>query len=354
MPQTSRLLPLGIAVVLTTTLLGGGVAAADLRGDEREARLAAARAAEQARQELAFRDGLRPLAERVYDQVQPLQNAFDAFDRPMPDDAAVRDDVMRSAGAGPVLVELRAELERLPAPASLAMDKQGLDGGLEVLAGAADALRLAADAPADDGNIVTAYEGARDQLTDGILRWTSGVRSLLDGTPLPGVPVQGAPPDGPMRAPLSKGSYLFEADRICSSADEALARLEEADDLETLVRVSGQEAALIRSTVERLSAVESPEADQARLADDVLAPLERFARQAAAVEALAGAVAGRDDAAADRALDDYAEGVLAQADLARGLDGYGATLCGFILEVDPELVAELEELRGGGDEGLRT
>ena len=59
----------------------------------------AAAAAEQARLVQAYPAALRATVESVYDQVQPMLDAFDAFDRPRPETAQVRDDVFAAGGA---------------------------------------------------------------------------------------------------------------------------------------------------------------------------------------------------------------------------------------------------------------
>ena len=71
---------------------------------------------EQARLAQAYPAALRPTVESVYDQVQPMLDAFDAFDRPRRENAQVRDDVFAAGGARLALEARLRELRAAEAP----------------------------------------------------------------------------------------------------------------------------------------------------------------------------------------------------------------------------------------------
>ena len=326
-------LPVVVGVAATAVLATGAVTSGGLRADraqrESEERAAAA-AALVSQKERDYREAVRPLAEVVFDEVQPLQAAFDAFEQDASYDQAVRDDVFEHGGAGKALTGHQGRLGALAAPPALTDDAEDLSAALDTLIGAARVLDKATRAPGDDDGFVQEYDDGERALGRGIQSWTDALGALYAGAAVtPIVPVYGAA----SRAAHSKGAYLYFVDRACGRAGRAFNALPEPDDGAEALRVLRKQAALIRSTSARLKAVPLPSADADRLERHVRAPLHEFASGADALDALVRALQERDREAAAAALTRGRRADAAQARLAAGFQRYGATVCSEALAV---------------------
>jgi hypothetical protein len=329
-------LPLVVGVAGLSVLITGVAGASGIRSDRAAEQRAVAAAALQAKQEQAFRDALRPVAERVYDHVQPLQDAFDAFDKPSPDDKAVRDDVLGHGGAADAVGRERAALAALSSPASLTKARADLDDALGKLVDVATMLTAATKQRGDKDGVVEGFEDAIPFLGVAEQAWDTAVVDLYLGKGAP-PPTAASRTEGPVvkapRPPRSKGAYLYAVDRICGSADTAFAKLPDVDDAGDFLKVAPKEAALVRTTAGRLKAVPLPEADADRLTKEVLGPLTGFVATASALEEFAAAVRGRDRRKGTVALDHLSDAYAEQAALAKAFRSYGATVCGVDLDV---------------------
>lgn len=203
-------------------------------------------AAEQARLAAAYPAALRPTVESVYDQVQPLLDAFDAFDRPRPENAQVRDDVFAAGGTRLALEARLRELRAAQAPVSFASRVKELDAALTGLLKAAGLLSSATRATPGPGGVVPQYEQGEKALDAAIGTWARAVTAVYGGRDVPVTPRRDRTD---VRAPRSKGAWLYEAGRRCGRAE------------------------LPRVAAASLPTVPLPAADAARLRATVLTPL---------------------------------------------------------------------------------
>ncbi len=207
---------------------------------------AAAAAAEQQRLTAAYPTALRATVESVYDHVQPLLDAFDAFDRPRVENAQVRDDVFAAGGQRLALEARLRELRAAQAPTAFAPRVQQLDAALAGLAKAAGVLSSATRATPGAGGVVAQYQAGEQALDAAIRTWATAVTAVYGGQDVPLTPRHDRTG---VRAPSSKGAWLYEAGRACGRTDSA--------------RVAAAE----------LPEVALPAADAARLRSKVLTPL---------------------------------------------------------------------------------
>ncbi|MCU1693323.1 MAG: hypothetical protein JWM64_2414 [Frankiales bacterium] len=203
-------------------------------------------AAEQARLARTYPTALRPTVESVYDQVQPLVDAFDAFDRPRVENAQVRDDVFAAGGTRLALEARLKELRTAEAPTAFGPRVRQLDAALAALGKAAGVLSAATRATPGAGGTVPQYQQGEKALDAAITTWATAVTAVYGGKGVPLTPRHGRTG---VRAPSSKGAWLYAAGRTCGQAAGA--------------RVAAAE----------LPKVPLPVADAARLKAKVLAPL---------------------------------------------------------------------------------
>ncbi len=202
--------------------------------------------AEQQRLAQAYPAALRPTVESVYDQVQPLLDAFDAFDRPRVENAQVRDDVFAAGGTRLALEARLRELRAAEAPTAFAPRVAELDASLSALAKAAGVLSSATRATPGAGGNVPQYQQGEQALDAAIGSWARTVTAVYGGKAVPLTPRHDRTG---VRAPSSKGGWLYEAGRRCGRSDGA------------------------RVAAAALPGVPLPAADAARLKAKVLLPL---------------------------------------------------------------------------------
>ncbi|MCW2608376.1 MAG: hypothetical protein JWO60_3069, partial [Frankiales bacterium] len=245
-----RLLPALLAVGLLTACTGGDDAEPAAAPSPSAAASAttdpAADAAEQARLAQSYPTALRPTLESVYDQVQPLLDAFDAFDRPRTENAQVRDDVFAAGGTRLALEARLRELRSAESPTAFGPRVTELDVALTGLVKAAGVLSAATRATPGPGGNVPQYQQGEKALDAAIGTWARAVTAVYGGKAVPLTPRHDRTG---VRAPASKGAWLYEAGRTCGGADGA--------------RVAAAE----------LPKVPLPAVDAVRLKTKVLAPL---------------------------------------------------------------------------------
>lgn len=309
----SRLLVRLLALLATAALALTAIGAYDQRVGEQEV-LAVT----------AFQDRLRPIAEGVFDEVQPLIEA----ERQAEDDAnggfAVYVDVARTASSRQALLAQRAALEALDAPRTLAAVAEGLERGLRRLTEAVDLYAaLPFEQTTDDVDLGVARREAAARLREGLAAWTPAVDALY-AQDAPAVPRDGL---APARRPVSQAAYLLAAGRACGRADASVEGDQaEPTDAASARRTAVQEARMVRLLVRSLLAVPAPAADRDRLEREVRTPLRAYGQVAQVLDGLAAG--GADGEALFREL------VAADADVARvagGLGDYGSRTCALFL-----------------------
>lgn len=180
-----------------------------------QASASAAAAAEQTRLAQAYAPALRPTIESVYDQVQPMLDAFDAFDRPRRENAQVRDDVFAAGGARLALEAGLRALRQVDAPTAAAARVAELDGSLAGLAKAAGTLSAATRATPGPGGTVPDYQRGEAALDAAVSSWAKAVTAVNGGKEVPLTPRRDRTA---VRAPSSKGAWLFVAGQACGRA----------------------------------------------------------------------------------------------------------------------------------------
>ncbi len=301
---------LAVAVLAT-----GSIAAVDQRREQAREREAAA--------VQAFREDLRPIAEAVFDALQPLKEA----ERQSEDDASggfsVYVDVTRDATTGEVVRAQRRAFDALRVPLSQRRTADRLEAALEDFATAVGRYE---DLPFDDTtgtiSLLGATRAATGPFREGLATWSAAVGDLYPSDP-PAVPVPFNDDTEPARRPVSHAAYLLQAGRVCGRADAAgESGQEEPSDGPSAVRSAAKEAALVRDLVRDLLAVPAPPGDRARLARDVLLPLREFGELAGTLDRLASErttteALFRELVAADDA----------GSEVALGLGDYGSEAC---------------------------
>lgn len=180
-----------------------------------EASASAAATAEQARLAKAYAPALRPTVESVYDQVQPMLDAFDAFDRPRRENAQVRDDVFAAGGARLALEAGLRQLREAKAPAATAPRAAELDTSLSALAKAAGTLSAATRATPGPGGTVPDYQRGEAALDAASTAWARAITAVYGGKDVPLTPRRDR---SDVRVPSSKGAWLLAAGQACGRA----------------------------------------------------------------------------------------------------------------------------------------
>lgn len=327
MPRVPRwLLPAAVGLTGLGVLAVAATQVAPLRAEER--------AAQAAREQAAFRTLLRPLAESVFDQVQPLQDAFDQFDKPHPDDLQVRDDVLRASVAVPALQARRKELKAFDVPDAYTAPVRDLLTSLDLLETAAVRLRKATGEKGDAEGEVAGFGSGQGILESAEIAWQDALLTVYGERDAPSMPSTDRTLVKRGRSPLSRGAYVYQADRTCGSSSTAGDALPDPTDLGSFLRLLPKQIALTRGATTRLQAVPLPPPDAARLKKDVVAPLGRFLQQATIAERIVsrpGVTPGAGDLATLKAADETLRG------LSKALTAYGATLCGDYFDPGPPL-----------------
>lgn len=308
----NRLLTGGTGLLAVAVLATGCLAALDQRRDAEQVAVQ------------AFRDDLRPVAEVVFDHLQPLAEA----ERQAEDDASggfsVYVDVARDTSTGSAVRAQRAAVEELQLPPSLERLVDRLDAALEDFATAAERYEdLPFEATSEGArSLPDARRAATDALRDGLATWSAAIAELYPERPPP-VPVPLDEDTQPARRPVSHPGYLLEVGRACGRADAlGEAGQEEPTDAASGRRAAAAEAALVRELVAALLDVPAPAGDQARLEREVLVPLREYGRTAEVLDRLA-----TSDATAEALFRELVAADAAAAPVALGLGDYGSRTC---------------------------
>lgn len=313
----SRLLPRAVALVACAVIAGGSLAVADQRSD-----------AARAREVLAvreFREDLRPIAEVVFDHVQPLGEA----ERQAEDDASggfsAYVDVARDTSIGRAVRAQGRAFDDLTVPASLERVGDRLDVAFERLETAADQYEaLPFDDTTGTVSLLGATRAAMSQLREGLAAWSAAMSDLYpQGGPAVMVPLNDTA--DPVRRPVSHPAYLLEVGRACGRADasgEGEGEQQEPTDAASGRRAAELEAGLVRELVAGLLAVPPPPSDAARLEQDVLVPLREYGRLADVLDRLAA-----EDLTSEQLFRELVAADAAGARVALGLGDYGSQTC---------------------------
>ena len=327
----ARVLPALLALVIVAVVGTDVAVAADLRA---EARAKAAAAAEK-RAFATYRAQLRPLAETIYDQVQPLMEAAEGVSYPGPDTSQIMADVFGHTGTAARLRALRPRLAAIPAPGRVRTTSRSVLTAFDLLIAAAeDAERKALDNKSEEVDLALAGTG----ITSVVLQWTSPVVAAFGDLKPPAVP--GGFSTRP-RAPQSRGAYVLAADQLCSTSIDRGLALPPMDTARQVAAAAPRYAKYVRSVLSGLRAIEVPATEKARVERDIRSLFTGTSKVADGMEQVSTAVRTQSPATARRGLDNLIAGLRASQKLSHGLAGYGATVCSVVFAVDDRDIAEL-------------
>ena len=321
LPALVGLLCLSVAVV-------GLVGASSIRADQRHA----AALAKEKRDVARFRDDVRPLVIAVFDTVQPLQDADDAFSDPRPGLSTARDDVLARSGAGTGLHAIAVKLKAHPVPRTLTKPAADLRVRLDALISAANALAAATHAKGDTTGFVAAFGDGFEQLLTAETFWEDAVRAVFgDGNALP-VPAASRTGAQGRRSP-TKGGFIHTSDLTCARAGVALSDLPElaaADD----VRVNFPKAAkIIRTALQTLLKVPAP-ASAAAFEHQLRIQLHATLAVPAAMDQLSATLKRFDVAGYEAAFRRYEAAFGSAQAVSRAYRSYGVSGCSRFFDVD--------------------
>lgn len=320
MPAVSRLLPVALAVAVIGTLVGGGVAAADLRADERRAkaerqRVAAAEAL--VRAEAEYRTAVAVLAEEVFDQVEPLEQTVERVLAIEEGSFTVLSDVTSRGGAVDALTSVRTRLGEVVPPPTLADGHRRLDAGLDALVRGTSALLGSVDAGLDESSFLRELVRGDDALDSGVRILSDQLQELFAGGSVPSLPGEtGMGTAG--RPASSKAAYLYGVGSLCT-----VTTTDNADDPAGLRR----DAAALRDLLRGLVAVPAPPADTELVRTSIAEHVERGNAIVDGLEEAATAIDRRDERALAAAEVKLERGSLALDRAAEGFRAYGSETC---------------------------
>jgi hypothetical protein len=327
----ARAVPAVLALALTGVIGADVAVAADLRA---EARAKAAAAAEK-RALAAYRTSLRPIAEAVYDQVQPLMEAAEEVGHPGPDTAQIMADVLGRTGAAGRLRSLRARLIALPAPGRVHAKSAAVVTAFDLLLAAVEtAERAVRDTKGGEGDVAD----AGSSINEVARQWGTPVAAAFGDTTRPALPSGSSTRP---RAPQSRGAYVMAVDRLCSESIDTELTLPPMDTPQQVAVSAPRYAKFMRSVLTGLRAVDVPASERARVERDIRAHLGPASKAADGMELVATALRTQSPSTGQRGLNSIVAGLRASQKLSRGMSRYGATVCGDVFAIDDADIAEL-------------
>ena len=329
-------LPVLLAVLLVAEVTTAAVGASGIRADQRKA-------AALARERRAVADYLKavhPLLLQVFDAVQPLQDASDAFAHPASGQTGARDDVLAHSGAEASLAASAKKLAALHAPRTLSTKSAALSTHLAALQGAAKTLAAATKVHGDKTGFVAAFDVGFDKLLTAESFWHIAVVDLYD-SPVPTPSADRAQAQG--RKTPTKGGFLHVSDLACARAGDDLSAAGVPRDGASVLRIYPKRAQAIRAVRTRLLAARS-DATSAAFLHRLTVQLTALGELPAALDAITVAVRKQDLAALTAADKRFDAALITVRDLSRSYGSYGATVCRELFDVDDVL--------SGTDSGL--
>lgn len=323
MPSRRALAPAVLGVCSALVLTAAVVSAADLRGDEQRARAQA----QERRDVDAWLTAVRPLADRLYDHIQPLQKALEDTVGPAQLVVDVLEDVSQELVDAGELVAVADELGQTTPPKTVSADRDALVAAVREMAEAATTASTVFDAEQEEA-LVDALVDSDLALDRATRDYEAAIVRMHGGRPLPPVPDILGESD-PARASASRAAYLQAAGAVCAgSLDEVAAAGDGGSDEDERRRAEAL-VTVLRRDVPLLAAVPAPPRDADLVRDTIATPLQGTL---ALVEGLDAALAAQDEAAARAAGKLLSQGELAAEKAAAGYREYGSATCsGFLV-----------------------
>ena len=246
-PRWKRRLAIVLAPLLVLGVAGTGIAVAI---DQHDAKVRKQRTA-------AYVAAVTPLAYRVYDAVQPLQNSMDAWAHLRPGLWEASRDVVLKSGAREELVAVRAALLARKPPASRAAAARHLADAAQALA---DAVKGLEDSVrnAEESTLCTVCL-AQDTLGVAETSWSDALDELGTSQKLSEPAINDEGRRG--RTTATRGGFIFQADLACAAGQEALDLLPDQTDAEAMKNMPAA-AKILRRTIGALRAIKSPTSNQ--------------------------------------------------------------------------------------------
>lgn len=320
-------LPAALGVAALATLTGGVAASGDLRADQRRTE---AVAAEQRRQQQLQRErdeyatALEPVAQALYDVVQPLQQAYADLATGATSALDVLVDVGVHVGSDRGLPVTRSQLAALRPAASVQERHDALLAAVDALLAAAR--RVDALEASDDEDRYTALVAEGDVALDAATRtWTRELVPVFGAGSSPPVPRE-AGVDG-TRRPLSQASWLREAGNLCSSGLDRDLDLGEDPSVQQVRASLGR----LAERIPQLVAVPAPAQDEQLLTDSVRQPLQGTLEISAGFDAALSAAERGDEPGLRQGQAQIARAEVAAEKAGIGLREYGSQLCALYL-----------------------
>lgn len=305
----------------------GAVAAVRLH----DAQVRAARAAAEKRAEARYLVAVRPLVLRVFDAVQPVQDAADAFATLRPGLGMARDDVIVHGGAVSELHAVAGQLVALVVPAPLRPKAAVLVGRLDALTSSMALLVTATSSRGDKEGYVAAFDSGFDRLDEAEMGWQSAVDDLDPSQQLP-VPAQDRLYVRGRTAP-TLGGFIAASDLACAKAVDGVVALPLLGPLQDVRTNFPKIAALTRLTLATLAATPLP-AGQAAFRHRLQVQLEAARQIATSMDALARAATRYDVAGYLAAQRSWFATLGTSRELSRAYAAEGVSACALFFDVD--------------------
>jgi hypothetical protein len=326
----SRALPALVAVALVGVLGTDVAVAIHVRAEDR----AAAAAAAERHAAAVYRDRIRPIAEQVYDEVQPLQDAVESFEKPGTDVAQIAEDVLSHSGAADAVTARRGELAKVTTPVSMRSQRDRMLDALDIMVTATTQL-ASTKTQADYSNL----NAASSVLGSGILAWSTALTALYGDKGIPSRPVGGGTLLSTRQA-ASRSTMVAGLDRVCSAAADAGAGLPPIDSPQQFIQAAPRYTKLMRNTVRGLQAVAIPPSQRARVSRDISPNFARANKMADGIDSVMTAIGSGDPSNIRRALGKLAIGMRGSQALSVSLRRYGATVCADFFEIPADVIRE--------------
>jgi hypothetical protein len=321
------LLPLLIGLLAVGQVVTGLVGASSIRADQKHAREVAA----EKRAVAAYRKAAGPVVLTVFDAIQPLQDAYDAFNKPRAGLIRAQVDTIRSGAAGTALASAKKTLDGLRAPKTLKDAAARLTAGLSQLRTAESGLVAATRAKTNAFGFSSAISDGYDKLSSAEASWNTAAGDVFGGAPLSLPSIDRALAQG--RKVPTRAGFIHAADLVCAANGERVDALPEVGSVELVRDQFPKLAGIIRDNEKQLRTLHLPAAD-ATLQHRITVQLGSASQLPAQMEVLSSALKRHDLAAYTASERRFDAALAASSALAKAFKDLGVTSCYAFYNVD--------------------
>jgi hypothetical protein len=304
--------------VLALGEMGTGIAAArHQRAVQAEARAAAAYVA-----------AVRPLANRAFDAVQPIQDALDGWGKRRPGIWTATEDVVRRSGAERELVAVDKELTRLTVPATHQQASVAIETAIKALTTSVRELGKAMVATKRSSPACSTCD-EEDAFVQAGTNWGLALDKLGATPRMPAPAVQRAGAEG--RKAATWGGYMVASDLACGLAQQQLFDLPDHTN-ETWKNLPAKSKILRTqlASLRRLSAPASRRVLEQRLDKE----LQAVSGLAVSMDKIYKTLVANDREGVLRGLEEFDQGLVELRDLSATYKKAGILNCATIFQVD--------------------